>query len=41
MIERKLDYFADIQRVIVNMELTDQGEDFHLSVASAEYKKPL
>jgi hypothetical protein len=35
MIQRKLEQFADIRRVIVNMELIDQGKTFHLSVASA------
>ncbi len=40
MIERKLEYFADIRRVIINIELTGQEDDFHLSVASTECTSP-
>lgn len=34
LIERKLKHFAENKRVIVNYELTDLGDDIHLSVAS-------
>jgi hypothetical protein len=39
MVDRKLQYFDEIKRVIVKIELTNQGDTYHLSVASSDYKK--
>jgi hypothetical protein len=34
LVRRKLEHFAANQRAIISFELTDTGDDFHLSVAS-------
>jgi hypothetical protein len=34
LVRRKLEHFAANKRAIVSFELTDRGDDFHLSVAS-------
>ena len=34
MIERKEKYFAQYDRMIINYELVDQGDDYHISVMS-------
>jgi hypothetical protein len=35
MIDRKVQYFGQYDRIILNFQLTDTGETFHLSVASS------
>jgi hypothetical protein len=37
LITRKNKYFADIKRFIVEFNLKDTGEDYHLSVASIDF----
>ncbi|MHB1557117.1 MAG: hypothetical protein ACYC61_06530 [Isosphaeraceae bacterium] len=34
LVRRKLEFFADNRRMIYSFELTDRGDDFHLTVAS-------
>ena len=34
MMERKREMFPDLNRLIVNYEIVDQGDDYHLSLAS-------
>jgi hypothetical protein len=34
MVRRKEEYFASNRRAIISFELTDMGDDYHLSVAS-------
>jgi hypothetical protein len=38
LIDRKNKYFANIKRFVVEFNLKDTGEDYHLSVASTEFK---
>ncbi len=34
LIARKIEYFSDIKRLIVNFEITESGEEYNISVAS-------
>jgi hypothetical protein len=40
LIERKKTYFSEHTRMILDFELTEMGEDYHLSVASTLEKPP-
>lgn len=40
LIERKKTYFSEYTRMIIDFELTDLGEEYHLSVASTLEKPP-
>ena len=40
LIERKKTYFSEYTRMILDFELTEMGEDYHLSVASTLEKPP-
>lgn len=40
LLVRKKAYFSEYRRVIINYDLTDTGEDYHLSVASAAEEPP-
>ena len=40
LIERKKTYFSEYTRMIIDFELTEMGEGYHLSVASTLEKPP-